>query len=50
MGYPRNTRASEDFARAADDWVTLDDTARLLEETKTATFSQRCIALGDMRM
>ncbi len=39
---------SEQYRLAAKAWVELDGIARLLEESKTATLSQRMKALGDM--
>lgn len=43
----RNSRASDDYHEVANRWVTLDAAARLLEETKTAVFAQRCNILGE---
>ena len=34
--------------KAHMDWVDKDDAARMLEETKSLVFSQRCKALGDI--
>jgi hypothetical protein len=36
------------IGKAHRKWVELDEAARLLEATKSAVFSQRVIALGDM--
>lgn len=45
----RNSRRpSEDYLETGNDWCTLDQVARLLEENKTAVFAQRCNVLGDM--
>ena len=43
-----NRPVSESFYEAAHDWVTLDATARLMEESKSSIFSQKCIELGDL--
>ena len=42
-----NRPVSEQFRLIAKEWVDLDNSARLLEETKTAVLSQRMKALGD---
>jgi hypothetical protein len=39
---------SEHFRLAAKEWVEADAAANLLEETKSATLSQKMLALGDM--
>lgn len=39
---------SETYRLAAKEWCELDASANLLEETKSATLSQRMAALGDM--
>ncbi len=38
---------SEQYRLAAKEWVELDGIARMLEESKTATLSQRMKACGD---
>lgn len=43
-----NMPLSERIGRAHRNWVNLDEAARLLEATKSAVFSQKVIALGDM--
>lgn len=43
----RNRHISDDYLEVAEDWVTLDATARLLEESKSSVFSQRCLATGE---
>lgn len=43
-----NAPLSERIGRAHRKWVELDAAARLLEATKSAVFSQRVVALGDM--
>jgi hypothetical protein len=45
----RNSRPpSQEFIEVAHNWVTLDATARLLEEGKTAFFAQKCNLQGDI--
>ncbi len=39
---------SEQYRLAAKEWVELDGIARMLEESKTATLSQRMKACGDV--
>lgn len=39
---------SQIWKEAADDWVDKDAAARLLEETKSLRFAQRCAMLGDI--
>lgn len=39
---------SEIIYEANQDWVDKDAAARLLEETKSSVFAQRCAMLGDM--
>lgn len=49
MELPTSNRPqSEQFRLIAKEWVELDGSARLLEETKTAVLAQRMKALGDM--
>jgi hypothetical protein len=43
-----NQPLSEIYKLAGDEWVDLDATARLLEETKSLRFAQKCAALGDI--
>ena len=43
-----NQPLSEQYRLAAADWVDADAAASLLEELKSATLSQRMVALGDM--
>lgn len=43
-----NLPISEQYRIVAKQWVDADSAARLLEETKTATLSQRMAALGEM--
>ena len=43
----RNRPASMEYAEVAQKWVTLDAAARLLEETKSAVFAQRCLVLNE---
>lgn len=43
-----NGPISEQYRLAAADWVDADAAASLLEELKSATLSQRMVALGDM--
>lgn len=42
-----NRPASAEYQEVAHRWVTLDAVARLLEETKSAVFAQRCLASGE---
>jgi hypothetical protein len=44
----RNTRPSDDYQTVAHRWVTLDASARMLEEGKTAFFAQKCNLQGDI--
>ncbi len=43
-----NQPPSERYRLAAKEWVELDGIARMLEESKTATLSQRMKSLGDV--
>lgn len=43
-----NMSLSERIGRSQRQWVNLDAAARLLEATKSAVFSQRVVALGDI--
>jgi predicted hydrolase (HD superfamily) len=43
-----NEPISEQFRIVAKEWVAADSAANLLEESKSATLSQRMMALGDM--
>ena len=43
-----NQPISEQYRLAALDWVTLDASARILEETKSLQLAQRVKALGDL--
>jgi len=47
MSERRNSRPSDDYRDVAHRWVTLDASARLLEETKTAVLAQKCNLLGE---
>lgn len=48
MNERANIPLSEQIGRAHRAWVDLDSAARVLEATKSAVFSQRVVALGDM--
>jgi len=43
-----NRPLSQIYAEAGADWVEKDAVARLLEETKSLRFAQRCQQLGDI--
>ena len=43
-----NRPLSEIFKSAGDEWVDLDATARLREETKSLRFAQQVMSLGDI--
>ena len=43
----RNRPASMEYQEVAHRWVTLDAAARLLEETKSAVFAQRCLSVTE---
>ncbi len=38
----------EQFRLASEEWIDRDAAARLLEQTKTSVFAQKCAALGDI--
>lgn len=38
----------EQFRLASEEWVDKDAAARLMEETKSSVFAQKCAALGDI--
>ncbi|MEQ1671296.1 MAG: hypothetical protein ABL893_10595 [Hyphomicrobium sp.] len=44
----RERPISEQFRIVARHWVDAEAAAHVLEETKSAVFSQKCVALGDM--
>lgn len=43
-----NKSLSESYKIAGDDWTDKDAAARLLEETKSLLFAQKCAMLGDI--
>ena len=43
-----NRPLSEIYKEAGDEWVDLDATARLREETKSLRFAQQVMSLGDI--
>lgn len=45
---PSNELWSEQYRVAAEDWVSKDTAASLLEEVKSAVLAQRMAALGDI--
>jgi len=46
---PTNEQSwSERYRLSANEWVSLDGAARMLEETKTAVLAQKMKSLGDM--
>lgn len=48
MSDRRNVRPSQDYYEAANEWVTADAAARLLEESKTTVQAQMQVSKGDM--